>query len=64
MASFLFGPAGSEASGGTIGLDRSAKPVQGRPRSHSNTFFFWLRRLGAGGENLIRICYRCAISDP
>ena len=49
MASFLFGSAGSEASGGTIGLDRSAKLAQGRPGSHANTIFFF----GCGGWGLV-----------
>ena len=68
MASFLFGSADSEASGGTIGLDRSAKPAQGRPRSHSNTnFFFRLRNKGVtpirGGSVGDLLC-RVVIETP
>ena len=37
------------SSKGTIGLDRSAKPAQGRPRSHSNTIFFF----GCGSWGLV-----------
>ena len=45
------------------GSERQTSPgTATKPLQHD--FFFWLRRLGAGGENLIRICCRCAISDP